>query len=212
MDEQVKDLLHAIYVYSKMLDNINIKFQELIDSNIEKEMKENEQLFYEIISDILRVFPVKKARSEIQGLDMKSGILLLTDEIAFLEEDYKKIIDNGQYKKILCELVDVRNKFIHEPHNIHAAFSVGGKTSCSMGLYYKETLCSVSTIKISYIVYELNKVFKRLKEFFLDKVHQFDEKYKEYPCYENIKKFDFEGYNKKYLMMPFWMLTDEEGL
>lgn len=208
----MKDLLHGIYVYSKMLNNTNIKFQELIESNTEKDMQENEQLFYEVISDILRILPVKKAKNEIQGLDMKSGILLLSDDISFLQEDYRKIVNNEGYRKIICDLVDVRNKFIHEPHNIHAAFYVGGKTSCSMGLYYKETLCSVSTIKISYIVYELNKVFQKLKEFFLDKVNQFDDKYKEYPCYENIKEFDFEGYNKEYPMMPFWMLAEEQNI
>lgn len=173
-------------------------------------MQENEQLFYEVISDILRILPVKKAKNEIQGLDIKSGILLLSDEISFLQEDYRKIVDNEGYRKILCDMVDVRNKFIHEPHNIHAAFYVGGKTSCSMGLYYKETLCSVSTIKISYIVYELNKIFQKLKEYFGEIVNQYDDKYKEYPCYENIKKFDFEGYNNEYPMMPFGMLAEEQ--
>jgi len=57
-----------------------------------------------------------------------------------LVEGYKKIISDDIYKQTLLELSYIRNKFIHEPHNISAAGSVGGKASCSMSLYYKEKL------------------------------------------------------------------------
>ena len=109
-------------------------------------------------------------------------------------------------------MVDVRNKFTHEPHNMHACFCVGGKTSCAVGVYYENVLCSLSTIKISYILYELNKVFIKLKQYVLDGVDKYDEKYKEYPCYIALLKCEFEKYNEDYPMMPIWMLYDEEEM
>ena len=142
---------------------------------------------------------------------MKSGILLLQKDIPFLLEDYNRIIENEKYKKILVEMVDVRNKFVHEPHNMKACFYVGAKTSCTVGVYYVDVLCSLNTIKISYIVYELNKVFIKLRKYVLDEIDRYDKKYKEYPCYLVLLSCDFEKYNKNYSRMQMWMQYDDEG-
>ena len=212
MRSETKELLEGIIVYARLLDNVNKKFTELIKDNTKKEMYENEKLFYEIISEILRVFPLEKRNGGIKGPDMKSGILLLEKDIPFLLEDYSRIIENKKHKKILVEMMDVRNKFTHEPHNMNACYYVGGKTSCTVGVYYKDVLCSLSTIKISYIVYELNKVFIKLRKYVLDEVDKYDEKDKEYPCYIALLSYDFEKYNNDYPMMPIWMLHDDEEI
>lgn len=135
MDVVTKETLNGIAVYAKILNDINLKFHALIEENTEKQFHENEQLFYEIISEIMRMIPLKKKRGseEIVGLDSKSGILLLQTEVGFLLEDYQRIINSDINKMILQDMSIVRNKFIHEPHNINTAFYVGGKTSCSMG-------------------------------------------------------------------------------
>ena len=171
MDAETRELLNGIVVYAEMLNNINMKFHRLIEENTENQFHENEQLFYEIISEIMRVLPIKKTQdgNAIAGPDIKSGILLFQTEIPFLLEDYQRLVNNEVYKKILLDMSTVRNKFMHEPHNIRASFYVGGKTSCSMGLYYKDRLCSVSTIKMTNIIYELNAIFDKLKRFFLEK-------------------------------------------
>ncbi len=212
MDNITKETLNGIAVYAKILNDINLKFHVLIEDNTEKLFHENEQLFYEIISEIMRMIPVKKKRGseEIVGLDSKSGILLLQMEVSFLLEDYQRIINSDINKKILQDMSIVRNKFIHEPHNINAAFYVGGKTSCSMGLYYKDRLCSVSTFKLNNIIYELNKVFDKLKTFFAEKVDKCGEHYKEYPCYVVMMNYDFRKYNKDYPMVPEWLLAEQE--
>ena len=79
MDIITKETLNGIAVYAKILNDINLKFHVLMEDNTEKLFHENEQLFYEIISEIMRMIPVKKKRGseEIVGLDSKSGILLL---------------------------------------------------------------------------------------------------------------------------------------
>ena len=212
MDIATKDTLNGIAVYAKILNDINLKFHVLIKGNIEKQFHENEQLFYEIISEIMRMIPLKKKRGseEIVGLDSKSGILLLQTEVGFLLEDYQRIINSDINKMILQDMSIVRNKFIHEPHNINAAFYVGGKTSCSMGVYYKDRLCSVSTLKLNNIIYELNKIFDKLKIFFVEEVDKCEEQYKEYPCYVAMMNYDFGKYNKDYSLVPEWLLVDQE--
>lgn len=212
MHRDKRELFEGIIIYARLLDNVNKKFTELIKDNTKKEMYENEQLFYEIITEILRVFPLEKRNGGIKGPDMKSGILLLEKDIPFLLEDYSRIIENKKHKKILVEMMEVRNKFTHEPHNMNACYYVGGKTSCTVGVYYKDVLCSLSTIKISYIVYELNKVFIKLRKYVLGEVDKYDEKYKEYPCYIALLKCDFEKYNEDYPMMPISMLYDDEEM
>lgn len=212
MDIVTKETLNGIAVYAKILNDINLKFHVLIEDNTEKLFHENEQLFYEIISEIMRMIPVKKKRGseEIVGLDSKSGILLLQMEVSFLLEDYQRIINSDINKMILQDMSIVRNKFIHEPHNINAAFYVGGKTSCSMGLYYKDRLCSVSTLKLNNIIYELNKVFDKLKTFFAEEVDRCGEQYKEYPCYVAMMNYDFRKYNMDYPLVPEWLLVEQE--
>lgn len=210
MEEQTRELLHAIFVYSKILNDANTKLHQLINTNTQNNINENEQLFYEIVSEIMRVLPVKKENGEIKGLNLKAGILLLSEKMSFVVEAYQQILERAEYKQILLEMTDVRNKFIHEPHNMHAAFYVGGETSCSMGIYYKDILCSISTIKISYIISELNKIFQELKMVFLELVDQYDEKYKEYPIYKSMQNFDFEKHNEMYPMMPLYMMEEEQ--
>lgn len=212
MDETTRALLDGIFIYAEILNNTNMKFKELVEENTEKQLYENEQLFYEIISEIIRLFPLKKERggTEIIGVDSNAGILLLETDIPFLLEDYKRIIDNNTYKKIMSDLSFVRNKFVHEPHNMRVGFYVGGKASCSMGIYYKNELCSISTIKISYIIYELNEVFEKLKIFWRDKVNNCGEEYKEYPCYEAMLRYNFRKYNMEYPIFPIRMFKEDE--
>ena len=124
MDVETKKLLNGIFVYAEILNRINLKYHSLIRDNTEKRFHENEQLFYEIISEILRILPVKKmrGRGETTELDLNSGILLLRSDIEFLLNDFQKIVGNDINKRILKDMLLVRNKFIHEPHNISAAF------------------------------------------------------------------------------------------
>ena len=208
MDEETRELLNGIFVYAEILNHTNRMFQELINQNTEKQLNENERLFYEISSEIMRLIPIKKVRG-VEGvlrIDTESGILLLKDDIPFLLEDYNRIIQNEKYVKILLDMSKIRNKFIHEPHNIQAGFYVGGKTSCSMGLSYKNELCSISTITITYIIYELNLIFEKLKELFLKKADECGDRYKEYPCYQTMGTYNFKKYNDDYPMLPLCYL------
>lgn len=124
---------------------------------------------------------------------LDDGILLLKKYFVDIKQDYENIIN--KYSDILIKIRKIRNKFIHEPHNIKWAYTVGGKTSCSIGLYYKNDLQTISTIELTEIVISLNNAYKKILKQFKDKVDELEEQ-KNHPYIENVLKFDFNYYNQ----------------
>ena len=143
MESENRKFLNNLYPYFKMLDNINNDLTKVIRSNTDNDPYQNEELFYNITSELLRLLPYKYIEKEdIIILDSKSGILLLADRIDYIREKYNKILNFDRFHDVLKDIHKIRNKYIHEPHNISYAFSVGGTAICSMGLCYKNQLLS----------------------------------------------------------------------
>ena len=208
MESETTKFLNNLYPYFKMLDNINKGLTKVIRSNKDNDPYQNEELFYNITSELLRLLPYKyneKDKSII--LDNKSGILLLADKIDYIENKYKKILNYDRFHDVLKDIHKIRNKYIHEPHNISYAFSVGGTSICSMGLYYKNQLLSISSVSLAPIVYYLNKVFEMIKNDSVKLIEQ-DEKYKEYPYYETFINFDFSRKSWNYTILPEYLMLD----
>lgn len=209
MEEDKREFLEGVYPYFKILEKLNCNLQELISTNVNNEPYKNEELFYLIASDLIRLFPVKVPWKEGErdyanaNIDEKCGILLLNKHIPFLKAEYKKILNDGECKKAFAMILIIRNKYIHEPHNIHHVLMVGSNTSCSMSVNYKDELLPISTIWLTNIVYELNLVFEKIKQEYINQISTCDEKYKSYPCYKNICSIDLMAYNKKYTRMPW---------
>ena len=147
MKSNTTKYLNSLYPYFKMLDNINNNLSEVIKSGPNNDPFKNEELFYNITSELLRLLPFRIDNNKIELV--KSGILLVSNKKSFIKEKYNKIINNECYYKTLKDILRIRNKFIHEPHNISYAFSVGGKTSCSMGIYYKKEFYMNSFLDIN---------------------------------------------------------------
>ena len=207
MKYETTNYINNLYPYFKILENINNDLKEVIRHNKNNESYQNEELFYNITSELLRLLPYKynkKDKSII--LDNKSGILLLADRIDYIENQYNKILNFDRFHDVLKDIHKIRNKYIHEPHNISCAFSVGG-TSYSMCLYYKTQLLSISSISLVPIVYYLNKVFEMIKIYAIKLIEQ-DEKYKDYPYYEIIKNFNFNKQNSHYTILPEYLMKD----
>ena len=80
------------------------------------------------------------------------------------------------------------------------AYSVGGKNSYSIGMYYKDKLLTTSTITLTNIIFELNIIFEKIKKCYVEIVNSFGEKYKEYPCYKSIREMRITEYNKRYTL------------
>ena len=191
-----------------MLDNINNDLTKVIKSSKDNDPYKNEELFYNITSELLRLLPYKyieKNNSII--LDNKSGILLLAKEIGYIENKYTKILNFDKFYGVLKDMHKIRNKYIHEPHNISYAFSVSGTSTCSMGLRYKTQLLSISSVSLSPIVYYLNKIFEMIKNDAIKLMKQM-EKYRDHPYYKSIMKFDFSRNKWNYVILPEFFMLD----
>jgi hypothetical protein len=214
MDSETRYVLNSIFVYATILDNTNLKLQELIRNSKTVEMLENAQVFYEICSEVMRVFPVytPKGNPDCLKLDTRSGILLLKERIGFLEDEFAMVFDKENYKKIFDAIHHTRNKFIHEPHNIRAVSFVGGADSCVIGLSYKESTRMISTVEITHVIIDINMLFTKIKNWYIETVSKYDEEYQDYPCYKNMLAFDFAKHNEKYPTLPLGYWDDEDEI
>ena len=209
IENQAKTLVESTYPYFKVLETINCNLIRLIQTNSDFMPYENEELFYQISSDLVRLLPYKipwkdnKPDFEKAHIDKKSGIVLLKSEIPFLYDEYQKILINPKCLKALHSIQIIRNKYVHEPHNIRFSFSVGGKTSCSMGLYYKDKLYSISTIWLTNIIYDINVIFIKLQKLCIQKMNACDTKYQEYSCFQFIEKLGIDAYCKQFNRLPW---------
>ena len=208
MENETTKFLNNLYPYFKMLDKINNVLTKVIRSNKDNDSYQYEELFYNITSELLRLLPYKynqKDKSII--LDNKSGILLLDDKIDYIESKYTKILNFDRFNDVLKDVHKIRNKYIHEPHNISYAFSVGDTSICSMGLYYKTQLLSISSVSLASIVYYLNKIFEMIRKDAIKLIEK-NEIYKEYPYYETFMKFDFSRKSWNYTILPEYLMLD----
>lgn len=125
----------------------------------------------------MRVFPVctPKGKPDCLNLDMRSGILLLKEKVCFLGDEFAAVLDKENHKKIFDAIHHTRNKFIHEPHNIRAVSFVGSADSCVIGLRYKETTRMISTVEITHVIIDINFLFSKIKNWYIETVSKYDE-------------------------------------
>ena len=205
MKNEIIKLMNDLYPYFKMLDNIDNYLTRIINDNMYNNPYQDVEIFYNITSELLRLLPYELGENGSFVLDKKSGILLLRKKFNFIVEKYNKIIGFEPFFEILSDIKFIRNKYIHQPHNITYAFVVNAKTSCSFGLRYKSKLLSISSITISPIVYYLNQIFDRIKNEVLEKIGD-DRDYKNDYVYEIFSKFDFSRDKWHYEILPEYLM------
>jgi hypothetical protein len=193
MDKE-NEWISFIYTYFRMLEKINITLKKTINNNMDMSEEEKEDNFFEMTTQLLRLMPFK-VENGITRVE-KDGILKIKDLKDFIEPKYENIL--SKYNDVLCNIIRIRNKFIHEPHNIKWAFIVGGDTSCSIGFYYKFELISISTMDITNIVYELNTVMDEIQAKANTIIKAFEEEKRTHPYLLNIMSFDFKKHNSGY--------------
>ena len=197
--------LKDYYPYFKMLYNVNDALTKLKQNNVSSSIYENEELFYTITSELMRLLPYKRRREDGElALDEKSGILLLSYKKDYFKDRYNKIISFDSFSKVLNDVLTIRNKYIHQPHNISCAFSVGGTSNCSMGLYYKSRLLSISTISLMPVVYYLNKTFNYIKKEIIDNADDL----RNFHNYDEFMQLDFSEDKWHYTILPEYLMFD----
>lgn len=194
------DWINSIYKYFIILDRINKQFKFLIRT---MEYEEIEEHFFYLSTELLRLIPFTENKKDNSiFLNLKDGICLLKEHINFIESDLKKILQENT--KTLLKIKKIRNKYEHEPHNVNGAFSTGHSSFSAMGFYCRNELVSIDTMELTYIIYDLNKLFDKLKKYILEiyenNIEKLDRFNLEYV--EKIKNYDFTKYNKKYVRIP----------
>lgn len=202
MDIEAKEYLSNLFTYMSIMDSINKKLNRLIKNNIKNSPEKNMSLFYDLVSEIIRIIPYSyNAKKGVLYLK-NDGILLLKNKLSYIEHDYKKILNKQSLKKSLINIYNVRNKFTHEPHNLSFGFFVGGQTSYSIGINHKDELQELSTIDLQVIVKELNLIYEKIKKEFICNVKNYDKKYRKYPIYKKTQLYKFSNYNKNITILP----------
>ena len=192
------DWINSIYKYFIILDRINKQFKFLIRT---MEYEEIEEHFFYLSTELLRLVPFTENKKDNSiFLNLKDGICLLKDHINFIESDLKKILQENT--NTFLKIKKIRNKYEHEPHNVNGAFSTGHSSFSAMGFYCRNELVSLDTMELTYIIYDLNKLFDKLKKYILEihenNIEKLDRFNLEYV--EKIKNYDFNKYNKKEMM------------
>lgn len=200
------DWINSIYKYFIILDRINKQFKFLIKT---MEYEEIEEHFFYLSTELLRLIPfTENKKNNSIFLNLKDSICLLKDYIIFLEGDLEKILQENS--KTFIKIKKIRNKYEHEPHNVNGAFSTGHSSFSAMGFYCRNELVSLNTMELTYIIYDLNKLFDKIEKYIteiykknIEKLCKFDLEY-----IEKIKNYDFCEYNKKYIRIPRNMWED----
>lgn len=190
------DWINSIYKYFIILDKINKQFKFLIKT---MEYEEIEEHFFYLSTELLRLIPFTENKKDNSiFLNLKDGICLLKDYISFLEGDLEKILQENS--KTFIKIKKIRNKYEHEPHNVNGAFSTGHSSFSAMGFYCRNELVSLDTMELTYVIYELNKLFDKIEK----KINRIEfENKDELNLYiEKIKKIQIINYNKGYTRIP----------
>lgn len=57
MDTETKEYLSNLFTYMGIMDSINKKLNKLIKNNIKNSPEKNMSLFYDLVSEIMRIMP-----------------------------------------------------------------------------------------------------------------------------------------------------------
>lgn len=190
--------IYNIKTYFDITERINEHFNNL-KRNSDHSQKEDETFY--LCVEILRMIPFKE-KEEIK-LNKKDGICLLKKHIPFLMEDLQKILLKNV--EILLDIKSIRNKYEHEPHNVNVVFTTSSGTSfASVSIHCKEKIITINTMEFTYIIYDLNILMNKIKEYVCkiekENMEEMDNLTKE--IIENIRKRKNVEYNDTYIRIP----------
>ena len=199
MKEEDKIWFNGVYPYFRMQKEINNLL--ILLKKFNTDMEEQEDNFLKLTTELLRILPFKidvdkKDNSIITGIHllMNDGILLLNNYFPYLKNDYNNIINT--YFIDLVQIIKIRNKYIHEPHNIKCTMFLCGGNNDKAGFKYKEEYYELNTDSLIKIIKEINIVFNKIKEKFRNKVDELSDEEQSHPYIQNVFNYYFENYNK----------------
>ena len=194
-------ILKGLYPYFRILNKINRNLTSLMRIKSNNRQYDNQEKFYYITSELIRILPYKEIDNKLV-LDFRSGILMLWKNNKNIENYYSLILNNEAYYETLSNILTIRNKFIHEPHNVSCGFFQNTTSIYSIGVYYKTNLLYVSTISLAPIVYYLNKIFDEI----VSDLIKGNDKYRNNYYYNRLIRYNFKKWD--YTIVPEYLMLD----
>jgi len=167
-----------IVVYFNILHEINRKFNLILSEGYNINPYKVESMLKEITFDIYVIMPFYRKKRTSNLKLSQNGPLLIRRKRRFLSSSYNCILESKPLNKTLKDLLLIRNKSIHEAHNIRYMYSVGSKSSQIFGLKYREKCLNINTITLTPIIWYLNVTFEVLRDYVISILDK-------YPHYKN---------------------------
>ena len=193
MNEEQRVWMNGIYPYLRMLVRINENFLKLSNRLTEKN---TEDIFFDMSTDLLRLLPYKIKDEKVCILILlNDGIIKLKKYFDFLKEDYKKILE--KHSNILIDIIKIRNKYIHEPHNINWTGYLYSENNCYMEFLYENEIYQMNTEDLKKIIFQLNSIFIEIQEKFRTEINNLSNDMQDHPYIESIISINLIDYKNK---------------
>lgn len=205
MNSDEKYINHII-TYFNILHDINRKFNIILKKGCNINPYKVESMFRDISCDIYTIMPFyRKKRTSILNYT-NNGPLLIQRKKVFLYKSYNYILKFKPFNKPLKDLLLIRNKSIHEAHNLHFSYSVGSKSSQIFGLKYKGKTLNISTISLTPIIWYLNTTFEVLRKYVVSIVDRYPN-YKNSLYYSELIKNSFTCKSNYHTISPQYIIS-----
>lgn len=194
-------IANALSIYFETLYEMNRRFI-VTCGKCEKDSSLNSyKMVLDIIQDIPKIIPFSYDKSQKRlSLNDRNGLLEFKEQIDFLENDYKCIL-NDHYS-FLDKIRKIRNKTEHKMHAVkNSIYSSDLSNSFYYGFYVEDNNGQVITLSVDakefiHLLQDMNIMFSKLQNSV--KTFAIASNKTDYPYYWKLCRFDFMDFNRIY--------------
>ena len=194
------EIANACYGYLEALYDLNKNIIKLCGADIMIHNEDAISLSMKIVSEFTRIMPYSQSRKEQRYvLSFCDGLLEYKEDILYLEEDYKTILQN--HYSLIEKIYLVRNKYEHKMHGVKYQSSIsGGNTKYELFfevIHNGEKKDIILTVEeFVELVSELNILYAKISDEIREIAIREDRA--EYRFYEKVIRFRFGYFNDIY--------------
>ena len=184
---------NALYRYFEALYSLNQNLMVLCGTNVFDHKGEQERRADEMVMSVPRLIPyVFNKKAESYEVSQTDGLMRFSQDLPFLEEDYKTIFQRN--KNCLIKVKKIRNKLEHEMHGARIVASSSGSTAMFTATYKvggeEIELCITEVIAFAK---DMNVLFSKIQEALMEFAN---EQYEDHPYYYRLTRYKFSNFNR----------------
>lgn len=187
-------IANAMSGYIETLYLLNKSIIKLCGLDVISNSKDGHKEILDVVQNILRVVPYS-CKSGNLCLKDGDGLLEYKNEIDYLEESYKEILEDNH--GFLDKIRRIRNKHIHKMHGVQRSFCGSG----SLHLFdFKFNIdnkqITVNAGEFLCLIKQVNKLYAKIVADI--SIFAYKNEKSSYPYYNKITRFDFQEFNAIY--------------